>query len=318
MCWRKPAGGETDASNTKDRPLEGLKVDHRNAQHCHLRHAGRRASGQRVIGSDGQYSHRFAQWRPGRVRLSGISADQKRIFGVRPLNTAPQDAIVVDALREAADHGADIVVTPELSCTTRTVGLICKKLAAAGDRRPRIVIAGGSHIRVDGKRRNRLSTIYTDPSPYVVTHDKIGRYAFSVPGATPGTECVEDISRSTELRMHAGVNWSMIPLICADFLDDEVVDAVADLCPRLVIVPSMSSKTGDFERRADEVISKTQALVVVVNAPHNWFFTKVPVVVIGLPLADPAKGIIKQSPAPQAKPPHMVLFCSGQRSAGFT
>ncbi|MGH3958943.1 hypothetical protein [Mycobacterium sp.] len=242
-------------------------------------------------------------------------------FRLQVKDTNGQDGIVQRALQKASALNADILVTPELSCTTSTVGLIVKTLAGLGDRRPRIVIAGGSHIRIGKKHWNRLSTIYTGHNPYVVTHDKIGRYAISLPG---GQECEENISRSTELRIHAGINWSMIPLICADFLTDYVVDAVSDLCPRLVVVPSMSSKTGDFGRRMGEVISKTQALVAVVNGPPEWpsgkppYVTKAPVVVIGLPLADSRKWLIERSAKPSAKAPYTVLFRSLKRTARLT
>jgi hypothetical protein len=147
----------------------------------------------------------------------------------------------------------------------------------------------------------------------VVDHDKIGEYVFSL---GKGLEWKEDIHRSTVLRIHAGTNWSMIPLICADFLEANVVDAVANLCPRLVVVASMSSETGGFGLSMGAVIKKSQALVVVVNGPHEWGDPKaplkVPIVVVGMPLDKSWLRML--SPVKSAQPPYLVLFSSLKRS----
>lgn len=233
----------------------------------------------------------------------------KKFFGIKMKDANRQDGDVQNALGVAVRKGAAIVVTPELSSTTDTVRLINHSTAGG---LPPIVIAGGSHVRVNGKRLNRLSTIYSGPTPVVVNHDKIGKYVFSL----GGQNWTEDIHRSTVLRIHAGTNWSMIPLICADFLEASVVDAVANLCPRLVLVASMSSKTGDFEKSMGAVIKKSQALVVVVNGPHEWGDptapVKVPIVVVGMPLDK--SWIRRLSPRKSARPPYLVLFSSRKRS----
>ena len=108
----------------------------------------------------------------------------------------------------------------------------------------------------------------------------------------------------------------MIPLICADFLEATVYDAVANLCPRLVVVASMSSKTGEFEKSMGVVIKKSQALVVIVNGPHEWGDPnnpiRVPIVVVGMPLEK--SWIRGQSPRKSTKPPYRVLISSRKRS----
>lgn len=235
--------------------------------------------------------------------------DTGRFFGMRPKATATQDKIFEKALREAGVLDVDIMVTPECSSTTGTVQLIRDALNKVGDGGPRVVIAGGLHVEpTPGERRNRMSTIYATPNSPVFEHDKIGEYvAF-------GFE--EDIDRSTEMRIHAGINWSMIPLICADLLDDAVVDAVADLCPRLVLVPSMSAKTGDFEMSMGAVIRKSQALAVVVNGPPHWpDGVTVSTVVIGKPLA---KSWIGALPIPASvKAPYGALIYSDDSRTQF-
>lgn len=229
-----------------------------------------------------------------------------KFFGIKLANPNRQDDVVQDALRVAVRTGAAIVVTPELSSTNDTLNVITHNTTGG---LPPIVIAGGLHVPINGKRLNRMSTIYTGPSPRVVDHDKIGEYVF-------GKKWKEDIHRSNVLRIHAGTNWSMIPLICADFLEANVFDAVADLCPRLVVVASMSSKTGDFEKSMGAVIKKSQALVVVVNGPHEWGDpnnpVKVPIVVVGMPLDK--SWIRRLSPRGSTQSPYQVLFSSRKRS----
>jgi len=247
-------------------------------------------------------------------------------FGVHPKDAAEQERAIEAALHLAREHEVDIVVTPELSSTEGTVALVNRTLSNMGDGRPRMVIVGGLHWEdpKTKKRRNRMSTIYAGPPLSEFTHDKIGEFVFH-----DGTaELEEGIARSTELTIHAGNIWSMVTLICADLLDDAVVDAVADLCPRLVIVPSMSAKTGDYEMSMGAVIRKSQALVMVVNGPPEWSDRQdpskrmiAPMVIIGMPLAN--SWITRLPPQPprapfqMGAPPYRVLFCSGERSAKF-
>jgi hypothetical protein len=253
------------------------------------------------------------------VNILAVSPNQKitefdfkvsgnKFFPVAVLDAQHQDDIVQNALQVAAEQGANIVVTPELSSTDDTVELIKH---STGDGWPPVVVAGGRHTCVDGRHVNRLTTIYTGPKPLVRDHDKIGQFVF----ARGGSEWAEDISLSSELRIHAGTKWSMIPLICADFLEDEVVRAVADLSPRLVVVSSMSEETSAYELSMGAVIRKSQALIVVVNGPHEWDGDKVPVVVIGLPFRE--DWIRNLSPGPSDTAPHMALFSSFKRKAEF-
>jgi hypothetical protein len=237
-----------------------------------------------------------------------VNASVTRFFPVAVKDTQHQDEIVQNALLIAAEKGAHIVVTPELSSTTDTVELIKQN---TGDGWPPIVIAGGRHTCVEGRHLNRLTTIYTGPNPLVREHDKIGQFKF-----TFGKYALaEDINLSSKLTIHAGTKWSMIPLICADFLEDKVVRAVGDLSPRLVVVPSMSRDTGDFEQSMGEVIRKSQALIVVVNGPHEWDTERAAVLVIGLPFkADWTRDL---SPDPSDAAPHMALFSSTERKADF-
>lgn len=252
------------------------------------------------------------------------NASASGIFGVRVLNDARQDDIIEKAIRLASEKNVDIVITPELSNTPETVERIRETLRDIGENSdrpcPSIVIAGGAHLQVGEKRVNRMTTIYAGRSPYLVTHDKVAKYAMAIPAGSTVVELEEDIDRSVELRIHAGVNWSMVTLICADFLEPTVVRAVSDLCPRVVVVPAMSMKTGDFERRIGEVISNCQALVVVANGPTDWFTglgSRAAVAVFGLPLADSSAAVLCLTPAASAEAPFVSYFKSRRRIAEF-
>jgi len=250
---------------------------------------------------------RFEEFRTGGTMTA--------FFGMHPWDTVVQNASIDRGLRKANAMDVDIVVTPELSSTCDTVTNIRTALAGFSQGGPRVVIAGGLHVRPGpSEQRNRMSTIYADPNSPVFEHDKIGEF-FADPWD-------EDIDRSTTMTIHAGINWSMIPLICADLLDDAVVDAVADLCPQLVIVPCMSDKTGDFEMSMGTVIRKTQATQMVVNGPQDWpLFAPPnaritpPAVVVGMPLA--ASWITRVSPPSSSPLPFGVIFCSNLRTVNY-
>lgn len=245
-------------------------------------------------------------------------------FGVRVIDCGRQDDIICRAIKRAHGLSVNIVITPELSSTPDTLARIVgalQEVAEGGSRRsPGVVVAGGAHMEVDGKRVNRMTTVYAGRSPYFVTHDKVAKYAMDIPEGETVVEHEEDIDRSVQLRIHAGITWSMVTLICADFLDPTVVRAVSDLCPRIVVVPAMSRKTADFERRIGELIANCQAFVAVVNGPAEWIVgsgVRSAVTLFGMPLADSSKAVLPLTPDLSAEAPFTSHFESRTRGAKF-
>lgn len=264
-------------------------------------------------------------------------------FGVSVKDKGRQNEILEESLEYCNEQSIEILVLPELAATNDSDQIIKQALSTsnAGERRPSVVIAGSRHLEEGDRRVNRLSVIY-GPKLHVVHHDKVGRYVNGPPetktssGLETNLAGDEGIDRSSTLRIHSGIDWSMIPLICADFLDRVVVNAVAELHPRLVIVSAMSEKTSGFELSAGTVSAACQATIVVANGPATWRAPKptdsvdtptggteqevmsapgdVAIAVFALPLADPLEATRRIRPPKSAVAPHRVHFRSSERS----
>ena len=251
-------------------------------------------------------------------------------FGVAVKDVARQKQILSDALRYCALHGIEILLLPELAATADFEVVIKEALSEADDGAspatscPSVVVAGSQHVLADGSQVNRLSTIYRHEL-HTVHHDKVAPYVMGssevlVNGKLePNRWGEEDICRANYVRLHAGVRWSMVPLICADFLDEFVVKAVAALHPKLVLVASMSHQTTDFDRSAGTVISACQAVVVVANGPVEWpseeeHGTRASIAVVALPVSDPRLATQRINVPQGLAAPYTVHFQSKSRS----
>jgi hypothetical protein len=261
-----------------------------------------------------------AEFNPGTQSEDGF-------FGVTVKDVARQDQILEEGLAYCAAEEIGILVLPELAATQNFDDMVRSALAADGGAggSPTVVVGGSRHLNDRGRRVNRLSVIYR-LGRHTVHHDKAAHYVSgpaevrTESGLETNRLGEENIHRSDTFRIHAGIDWSMIPLICADFLDEVIVKAVATLHPRLVVVSAMSLKTEMFDRSADTVIAACQATVAIANGPAQWSSNsqvtdRSDVAVFLLPFADPASATVRVRPDPDAAPPYRVLFRSATRSA---
>ncbi len=276
---------------------------------------------------------------PNRVypeEWSIASVTKDGFFDVAVKDTQRQNDILRSAMSYCAENRIEVLLLPELAGTDEFDAIITDAFAApaspangsdrAQDGYPRIVVAGSRHLEVAGSPVNRLSTRYRGWSK-AVHHHKVGRYVVgdaetrTERGLQPNHHGEERIDRGCEVRIHAGRRWSMIPLICADFLDGFVVKAVASLCPKLVLVSSMSQKTEGFERSGDTVIAECQATVAIANGPAEWKSgaggaktARSDVAIFMLPLNDASNGVRRISPPPGVDAPYLVHFRSLSRA----
>lgn len=262
-----------------------------------------------------------------------IPTTEAGFFGVAVKDAGRQNDILRGALEHCSAQGIEILLLPELAATTDFESVIKAALSASDDGAgatsacPSVVMAGSQHMLADGSQVNRLSVIYRHEL-HTVYHDKVARYVFGESELhiedklEPNRWGEENICRAQCIRIHAGVRWSMIPLICADFLDQIVVKAVAALHPKLVLVSSMSHKTTDFDRSAGTVISACQAAVVIANGPVEWPSAKEPgtraaIAVVALPLADPLVATRRIDVPRGVAAPYTVHFQSRNRSVSL-
>ncbi|MEP9415114.1 hypothetical protein ABLE92_12310 [Gordonia sp. VNQ95] len=253
-------------------------------------------------------------------------------FGVRVVDKARQNQIFAWALDHCRTNGVELLMLPELSATESFGDIVDAAVNSHESKSsaafyPSVVLAGSEHTEADGRRVNRMSIMYPRDRHHVV-HDKIGRYVNgpsevrTADGWTTNLAGEENIDRSTVLHVHAGIRWSMIPLICADFLDETVVDAVAALHPTLVLVSAMTEKTGGFENSAGTVISAGQATVMVANGPVDWSaedspdtFGGVATALVVMPFADREVARVRHVPRPEDPAPRAIGF--SMASAGL-
>ncbi|MBB3606625.1 hypothetical protein FHT40_006316 [Mycolicibacterium sp. BK556] len=253
-------------------------------------------------------------------------------FGVAVANATRQDEIFAASLAFCAEQEIEMLVLPELAATPNFDDAVRSALAPGAHRRewPAVVVGGSRHLEDGDRRVNRLCVTYR-LGPHVVHHDKMAHFVNGPAevrtehGLDTNRLGEENITRSVDLRIHAGIEWSMIPLICADFLDEVIVKAVATLHPRLVVVAAMSPKVDGFERSADEVIAACQATVAIANGPALWSpqsagaapkdAKRADVAVVMLPLAAPELATLRVSPEPDVAPPYLVHYRSADRSA---
>lgn len=187
------------------------------------------------------------------------------------------------SLRYCSEHEIDILVLPELAGTEDFPAI----LTQSTDSHPRVVIAGSRHMTDDGLRVNR-QTVWYRHTNHLVCHDKSGRFFVGAPVvesdgvSEPNSAAMEDIDYGQTIRLHAGTDWSMAPLVCADFLDENVVRAVADIHPQTSPLTDADCAT---------------------------------VAIFALPLSDPGQATIRVRPTASTSAPHLVHFRSARRTA---
>ncbi len=182
-------------------------------------------------------------------------------FGdVQPIAPAEIEAHVERLTLEAIARGAAVLVFPELSVDDGALRRLRATLAAAAHP-PALVVAGSRHTTVDGVARN-VATIWA--AGVEATHAKFNPFFAG--------EQVEDVAIApAEVRAHGVCDawgrlvFSVVVLVCKDFLAPGAQRVLEALRPSLVVVPAWSQKTAVFESDARGLCGKTQAIVVVVN-----------------------------------------------------
>ncbi|MCB9559968.1 MAG: hypothetical protein H6709_05790 [Kofleriaceae bacterium] len=187
--------------------------------------------------------------------------DPRPAFGdVQPVAPGELATEVERLAADAAARGVAVLVFPELSVDDHALGRLRGALAAAASR-PLLVVAGSRHAEVDGVRRNVATLL----APYAeATHAKFNPFFAG--------ELVEDVAIApAEVRAHATcdawgrLGFSVVVLVCKDFLAPGAQHALEALRASLVVVPAWSEKTAVFESDARGLSGKTQSIVVVVN-----------------------------------------------------
>lgn len=164
----------------------------------------------------------------------------------------------------AAAEGVRLLVFPEL-CIDRLGAEEVFNHVAGLSNRPALVVIGSYHwLDGDGTaRRNTCVAIRSGTPPTRLEHHKIAPFSY------PAGEHTfrEDIRPGGVVRVFVGTGWSVVLLICRDFLDTPVRQLVEALRPTFLCVPSFSSTTTPFFGPVEAVTSSAQTVAVFANGP---------------------------------------------------
>jgi hypothetical protein len=200
-------------------------------------------------------------------RLDGSRLDYqvtgRGVFDVRPKQWS--QAQTMSDLEAVGT--AEIGLLPEL-CLPAPDALEAA-LAANPLRYPRLVVAGSAHKRINDSGRslavNECRTyidgelVHTHRKIHALETRQIGNHRFEEP-------IREDITATpAEITLLSGERTRMAVLICAD-MNEGLMPRVLEECGvNLLLVPSLTYRTGAFNGTVCQLASHTQALCVVAN-----------------------------------------------------
>jgi hypothetical protein len=180
-------------------------------------------------------------------------------FWLQPKDAERQDRIVRALLEKAVVEGASVVLFPELCLEAEAARRWLAELKSPPS--PiRLFVAGSHHEVVTGKRRNQaLALLRGRKEP--LRHWKSFRYVDKELGR-------EDIHEDAPgFTVYFSGGWSLVILICKDFLVETVRQMLEALAVNLVLVPSMTGSATPFEEFVPLPTQTHQALVVMANSP---------------------------------------------------
>jgi hypothetical protein len=167
----------------------------------------------------------------------------------------------------------------------------------------RVVVSGSFHHLDEGVRRNSVRVHFPRADSVLDRqHSKSGYFSMTAsraaleamtcehsststststsrspsPAAAPDpaslqeAEFRENVTPTNEIRLYLGARFSAVVVICADLLDQQLVEAVKSVAPSIVLVCNMTEKYADFADVARELIRVSQTTTVAVNNPADW------------------------------------------------
>jgi predicted amidohydrolase len=200
-------------------------------------------------------------------RLDGKRLDFKvsgdRVFDVKPEPWSLQGTLA----QLTAVASAHIAMLPELCLPS--AGALAAALASTPSRYSPIVVAGSAHERINaGGKRSSIneSRVYID-GQQVLSHKKIRPLETKHLGNDTFEQMLhEDLSPTQDsITLLSGEKTRMAVMICADINDSAIVRVLEECGVNLLLVPSLTYKTGAFNGAVCQLASHCQALCVVAN-----------------------------------------------------
>lgn len=188
-----------------------------------------------------------------------------RFFGARPRDATKRRDAARSLVEQADRAGAHVVVLPELSLDEQAQADVAEWIELHANS-IRVAVCGSAHRDVDGDRQNVAFVAARRHSPDYqrIEQTKIVPFVWR----TPEKNYVEDIRRPGRVvSLLTGRRWSLLVLICMDFIDRDLARFAEDIRPTLVLVPACSETTGVFRSTAELIASRAQGHAVIANQP---------------------------------------------------
>ena len=196
----------------------------------------------------------------GRLRYS---VSGQRVFDVGPKSWSIQET----SRCLAAVKRAQIAVLPELSLPSPTA--LEGELAKNHKLYSPMVVAGSAHALLDDhgqKLRVNESRVYIDGAT-VLRHRKIRPLETQAIGNARYENLIREDLRPKQSRITllSGEKTRMAVVICSDLVDRGIPRVLEECGVNLLLVPSLTYKTGSFNGQVCKLASSSQAFSVVVN-----------------------------------------------------
>jgi len=180
-----------------------------------------------------------------------------RFYGLRPKD--PDYWQRIDAVvGHAAGAGADVLILPELCLTEELHRRLCTDPRLAGFA---LVLAGSRHTPRDGDQPGRNVATLLAHGKVIAEHAKLSD--FFLPRTMP--PCYEHIVPGDSVVVLVSERASAMVLICKDVMRADWQNLVAQLAPRLLLIPAMSPEVGDFRTFAERMARDPQAHTFLAN-----------------------------------------------------
>jgi len=187
-------------------------------------------------------------------------AGAPRFYGVRPL-VEDFRARIDAALAHARAARADITILPELSLTEADYHAIVADPELA--RMPLVVLGSRHTPRAELPRdapganlatllaHGRVIAEHAKLSDFFLRDDGVHRYEHIVPGDS--------------IEVLLSERLTILLVVCKDVMRADWQNLIAQLAPRLLLVPAMSHETGDFFTFAERLARDPQAHTIIAN-----------------------------------------------------
>lgn len=180
--------------------------------------------------------------------------------GAAPVTPERQQQLLLGLVGLANEEQVDVLMFPEYSTTPE----LSQVLGSAVTESLKVIVAGSYHQETKDRKRSNISDIYALGLSEPHHSSKVIPFVL-------WNAYTEDISSAEViLRIFAFEYGRAAVVICRDLLDRHLVNVMAELGTRFILVPSATPKVSPFVGAVAWLATQAQAFVIVGNGPLEW------------------------------------------------